>query len=203
MTEPPARAWGRRERGTYRSMLYLVARAVAFPHGYTLLIWATTMITVEQRGLPTTASIFAMLIGASTAYIGLGRIGVAGFSRISARHAQMESARPAAEPDHTEDGAPVGPASSQGPVSSQSAVPPQSAASSQGPRIISQPYLVASMNFATLFLATGACAAVSRIPWTLAAWFAVGLTGTGVYLWGIVVQNQVLGRLLRARGRSS
>lgn len=186
MTEPRARVHQRRERGTYRSMLYLVARAVAFPHGYTLLIWATTMITVEQRGLPTTASIFAMLIGASTAYIALGRIGVAGFSRVSARQSQIESARAATPADSPADQPAAGRAST-----------------ATGSRMVNQPYLVASMNFATLFLATGACAAVARIPWSLAAWFAVGVTGTGVYLWGIVVQNQVLERLLRTRGRSS
>lgn len=170
MTESHPAAHRPRDRGAYRSLLYLVARAVAFPHGYTLLIWATTMITVDQQGLPNTAAIFAMLIGASSAYITLGRVGVAGFSRISTRQSQAHSADTAG-------------------------------GEATAPRMVKQPYLVATANFGTLFLATGVCALVARIPVTLLAWLAVGATGTGVYLAGIAVQNQLMERLLRARGR--
>lgn len=168
MTEPAGPR--PRDRGAYRSLLYLVARAVAFPHGYTLLIWATTMITVEQRGLPTTSGIFAMLVGACGAYIALGRIGVARFHRISTRQSQQAAAQP------SDDAHP-------------------------SPRMVNQPYLVASMNFATLFLATGICAAAARIPHPLLAWLSVGLLGTGVYLSGIAVQNEVTERVLRLRQR--
>lgn len=173
MTQTPAASSSHRprDRGAYRSLLYLVARAVAFPHGYTLLIWATTMITVDQRGLPDTAAIFSMLIGACSAYIALGRLGVARFSRISTRQSQADAAQ-------------------------------SRTTSSTSPRMVNQPYLVATANFATLFLATGVCALAARIPETLLAWLAVGLLGTAVYLAGIAVQNQLMEQVLRARQRT-
>lgn len=62
---------------TYRSLVYMVARTVALPHGYTLLIWATTMVMIEQHGIPDVIAVFCMLIGACSAYILAGALGVA------------------------------------------------------------------------------------------------------------------------------
>src|SRR5699024_7265839 len=56
----------------YRPLLYVVSRMIAFPHGYTLLIFGTTMITSHRHGLPDVLSIFAMLVGACLSYIAVG-----------------------------------------------------------------------------------------------------------------------------------
>jgi hypothetical protein len=62
-------------RPRYRGLVHEVAETVAMPHTYTLLIWATTMVTVAHRGLPDLISIFCLLVGACAAYIAVGRIG--------------------------------------------------------------------------------------------------------------------------------
>lgn len=56
----------------YRPLLYVVSRMIAFPHGYTLLIFGTTMITRARHGPPDVLSIFALLVGACCSYIAVG-----------------------------------------------------------------------------------------------------------------------------------
>jgi hypothetical protein len=58
----------------YRQLIHEVTETVALPHTYTLLIWCTTMVTVEHHGLPDLVSIVLMLAGACAAYVGVGRI---------------------------------------------------------------------------------------------------------------------------------
>lgn len=66
---------GDRDTTPYRPFIHTVARTVALPHGYTLLIWATTMVMVQRHGLPDVASIFLMLTGACIAFLGVGHLG--------------------------------------------------------------------------------------------------------------------------------
>ncbi|GAA3753602.1 hypothetical protein GCM10022240_03200 [Microbacterium kribbense] len=63
-----------RPRTPYRRLVHEVAETVALPHTYTLLIWATTMVTIERHGLPDLLAVFCMLFGACAGYIGIGRI---------------------------------------------------------------------------------------------------------------------------------
>lgn len=67
---------------SYLSSVQTVTGTVALPHGYTLLIWGTSMITVDSHGPPGVPAIFGMLVSACTAYImvgGLGSLGRRGF----------------------------------------------------------------------------------------------------------------------------
>src|SRR5690625_65047 len=61
----------------YRPLVYMVARTVALPHGYTLLIWATTMVMISEHGVPDVGAVFCMLDGACAAYILAGGLGIA------------------------------------------------------------------------------------------------------------------------------
>src|SRR5690625_7630393 len=61
----------------YRPLVYMVARTVALPHGYTLLIWATTMVMISEHGVPDVGAVFCMLAGACAAYILAGGLGIA------------------------------------------------------------------------------------------------------------------------------
>lgn len=142
----------------YRPLVYMVARTVALPHGYTLLIWATTMVMISQHGVPDIPAVFCMLAGACTAYILAGGLGVA---------MHVESV---------------------------------TKSSGWQPRMVKQPYMVATANFVTLAMATGCCVAVAlAVPWMHPAWLAVGFVGTSVYLVGIAVQSRIVDRIL-ARG---
>jgi len=58
----------------YGRLIHEVTETVAIPHTYTLLIWATTMVTVEHHGLPDFLSVLLMLLGACGAYVVVGRI---------------------------------------------------------------------------------------------------------------------------------
>jgi len=78
VTSPPRTPYGR--------LVHEITETVAIPHTYTLLIWSTTMVTVEHHGLPDVWSVLLMLLGACAAYIVVGRIA-------HRRH----SARPAVE----------------------------------------------------------------------------------------------------------
>jgi hypothetical protein len=61
-------------RTPYRRLIHEVTETVALPHTYTLLIWCTTMVTVEHHGLPDLLSIVLMLTGACGAYVVVGRV---------------------------------------------------------------------------------------------------------------------------------
>src|SRR5699024_12026441 len=65
----------------YRPLVYMVARTVALPHGYTLLIWATTMVMISEHGVPDVGAVFCMLAGACAAYILAGGLGFAVHSK--------------------------------------------------------------------------------------------------------------------------
>lgn len=131
-------------------LLHTVSQTVAFPHGYTLLIWGTSMMTVSRHGLPSMLSIFCFLAGSWFAYVTTGS------------YAKHEAGR-------------LGPGQQ---------------------RLITQPFVVASANILTLFLATGAGAIVSMIPLPVFAWLAVGVTGTAVYMFGIALQAFLISRRL-------
>ncbi|UUT36320.1 hypothetical protein [Microbacterium elymi] len=55
-------------------MIHEVTETVAIPHTYTLLIWSTTMVTVEHHGLPDLLSVVLLLVGACSAYVVVGRV---------------------------------------------------------------------------------------------------------------------------------
>jgi hypothetical protein len=136
-------------RTPYGRLVHEVTETVAIPHTYTLLIWCTTMVTVEHHGLPDVLSILLMLAGACGAYVAVGRV----FHR---RHGN----RPAVER-----------------------------------RAIAHPYLVATGNIATLFVATGVCWLVSTVPLAPVAWLLSGIAGTTTFLAGVAVQAFVVARI--------
>lgn len=139
----------------YRPLVYMVARTVALPHGYTLLIWATTMVMISEHGVPDVGAVFCMLAGACAAYILAGGLGIA---------MHVESV---------------------------------SKSGGWQPRMVKQPYMVATVNFVTLAIATGCCVLVAfAVPWMHIAWLAVGFTGTSVYLVGIALQSRIVDRIL-------
>ena len=137
-----------RPRTPYGRLIHEVTETVAIPHTYTLLIWCTTMVTVEHHGLPDVLSVMLMLAGACGAYVVVGRI---------AHH--RHGNRPAVER-----------------------------------RVIAHPYLVATGNLATLFLATGVCWLVSAVPLVPLAWLLTGIAGTTTFLVGVAVQAYVVAR---------
>lgn len=65
----------------YWPLLHTVSQTVAFPHGYTLLIWGTTMITATRLGLPGALDVFCMLVGACLAYVAVGNVAKKGAGR--------------------------------------------------------------------------------------------------------------------------
>lgn len=70
-----ARSGGTRSPAQYPRFVHAVANTVALPHGYTLLLWCTTMVNIERHGIPDVVSVFCLLAGACTAYAGVGRVG--------------------------------------------------------------------------------------------------------------------------------
>lgn len=67
--DPKGREVGEDEPARFLPLLETVSQTVAFPHGYTLLVWGTSMITVSRHGLPSVAGIFCFLTGAWLAYV--------------------------------------------------------------------------------------------------------------------------------------
>src|SRR5699024_6267988 len=113
----------------YQPLVYKVARTVALPHGYTLLIWATTMVMIIGHGEHDVGSVFCRLGGACAAYILAGGLGIA---------MHVESV---------------------------------SKSGGWQPRMVKQPYMVATVNFVTLAIATGCCVLVAfAVPWMHIAW---------------------------------
>ncbi len=69
-------------RPNFSPLLHTVSQTVAFPHGYTLLIFGTTMITTHVHGAPDPLSIVAMLVGACVAYTTVGLFAKRGTGRL-------------------------------------------------------------------------------------------------------------------------
>lgn len=167
----------------YRPVVFTAARTVALPHGYTLLIWATTMVMVGKHGLPDVLAVFSMLLGACVAYILAGALGSMAPKPTEAPNAENPNA--AAPTDGPHPGA----------------QPASSASGGQGkpwqPRLVRQPYIVATANFVTLSAATGVSVlAANLIAMPHIGWLVVGVVGTAIYLLGIAIQSRLVDHIL-------